>query len=259
MAAELTDTHCHLDDERYETDRAAVVARARAAGVTRLVTVGYDLASSRRAVELAAALPGVYAVVGVHPHDAAGVPPDYLEELRQLARAPRVVAIGEIGLDFYRDLSPRPVQREVFVAQLYLARELGLPVVIHCREALGEVYAILRREAVGLSGVMHCFSGSWEEAKRFLALGFYLSIAGPVTFAGARRPVEVARQVPLERLLLETDAPYLTPEPHRGKRNEPAYLVPTAQKVAAIRGICIEELAAATTANAARLFGLPTF
>ncbi|WP_334110355.1 TatD family hydrolase [Thermodesulfitimonas autotrophica] len=259
MTAELTDTHCHLDDERYETDRAAVVARARAAGVTRLVTVGYDLASSRRTVELAAALPGVYAVVGVHPHDAAGVSPEYLEELRRLAREPCVVAIGEIGLDFYRDLSPRPAQREVFVAQLNLARELGLPVVIHCREALGEVYAILRREAVGLSGVMHCFSGGWEEARRFLALGFYLSVAGPVTFAGARRPVEVVRQMPIERLLLETDAPYLAPVPHRGKRNEPAYLVHTAQKVAEIRGISLEELAAATTANAARLFGLPTF
>ncbi|MGQ9513351.1 TatD family hydrolase [Thermodesulfitimonas sp.] len=259
MATELTDTHCHLDDERYKADRAAVIERARAAGVTRLVTVGYDLASSRRAGELAAALPGVYAVVGVHPHDAAGVPLNYLEELRRLARAPRVVAIGEIGLDFYRDLSPRSVQREVFVAQLHLARELGLPVVIHCREAHGEVYEILRREAVGISGVMHCFSGGWEEAKRFLALGFYLSIAGPVTFTGARRPVEVVRQMPLERLLLETDAPYLPPVPHRGKRNEPAYLIYTAQKVAAIRGISLEELAAATTANAVRLFGLLAF
>jgi TatD DNase family protein len=253
---QLTDTHCHLDDQRFDADRAAVVERARAAGVMRIITVGYDIDSSRRGINLAGSLPGVFAVVGVHPHDAAAAPPDYTEALRRLAREPRVVAVGEIGLDFYRDLSPRPVQREVFAAQLRLARELGLPVVIHCRDAHGEVYEILKRETAGLAGVMHCFSGSWEEAKRFLALGFHISIAGPVTFPQSTKLVEVARRVPLDRLLLETDAPYLTPVPHRGKRNEPAYLVHTAQKVAEIRGISLEELASATTANAARLFGL---
>ncbi|MDI6631161.1 MAG: TatD family hydrolase [Bacillota bacterium] len=253
---QLTDTHCHLDDERFDPDRAAVVGRARAAGVTRIITVGYDLASSRRGIDLAGSLTGVFAVVGVHPHDAAAAPPDYIEVLRRLAREPRVVAVGEIGLDFYRDLSPRPVQREVFAAQLRLARELGLPVVIHCRDAHGEVCEILKREAAGLAGVMHCFSGSWEEAEHFLALGFHISIAGPVTFPQSTKLVEVARRVPLDRLLLETDAPYLTPVPHRGKRNEPAYLVHTARRVAEIRGISLEELASATTENAARLFGL---
>ncbi|MEW6447769.1 MAG: TatD family hydrolase [Bacillota bacterium] len=253
---QLTDTHCHLDDERFEADRAKVIERARAAGVTQIITVGYDIDSSRRAIDLAGLLPGVFAVVGVHPHDAAAAPPDYIEVLRRLAREPRLVAVGEIGLDYYRDLSPRPVQREVFIAQLRLARELGLPVVIHCRDAHGEVYEILKREAAGLAGVMHCFSGSWEEAKRFLALGFHISIAGPVTFPQSTKLVEVARRVPLDRLLLETDAPYLTPVPHRGKRNEPAYLVHTAQKVAGIRGISLEELASATAENAKRLFRL---
>uniref|UniRef100_A0A7C2IQN1 TatD family deoxyribonuclease n=1 Tax=Ammonifex degensii TaxID=42838 RepID=A0A7C2IQN1_9THEO len=253
---QLTDTHCHLDDQRFDADRVAVVDRARVAGVTRIITVGYDIASSRRGVDLAGSLPGVFAVVGVHPHDAVAAPPDYVEQLRELAREPRVVAVGEIGLDFYRDLSPRPVQREVFAAQLCLAREFGLPVVVHCREAHGEVYEILKREAAGLAGVMHCFSGGWEEAKRFLALGFYISIAGPVTFPQSSKLGEVARRVPLDRLLLETDAPYLTPVPHRGKRNEPAYLVHTAQKVAEIRGMSLEEIAEATTESAARLFRL---
>lgn len=252
----LTDTHCHLDDPRFDADRPAVLERARAAGVTRVITIGYDLSSSKSGVEMAGSLPGVFAAVGVHPHDAAGVPPDYVESLRRLAAQPRVVAIGEIGLDFYRDLSPRPVQREVFAAQLRLAREAGLPVVIHCREAYDEVYDILRSEATGLTGVMHCFSGNWEEARRFLAFGFYISIAGPVTFPQSSKLLAVARQVPFDRLLLETDAPYLTPIPYRGKRNEPAYLVHTARKVAEIREISLEEVTAATTENASRLFGL---
>lgn len=255
----LTDTHCHLDDPRFNADRPAVLDRARAAGVTRIITIGYDLASSQSGVEMAGSLPGVFTAVGVHPHDAAGTPTGYIESLRRLTALPRVVAVGEIGLDFYRDLSPRPVQREVFTAQLRLARELGLPVVIHCRDAHGEVYEILKREAAGLTGVMHCFSGSWEEAKRFLALGFHISIAGPVTFPQSSKLVEVARRVPLDRLLLETDAPYLTPVPHRGKRNEPAYLVHTVQKVAEIRGMSLADLAAATTESAARLFRLEDF
>ncbi|HIE13623.1 MAG TPA: TatD family deoxyribonuclease, partial [Desulfotomaculum sp.] len=179
---------------------------------------------------------------------------DYVESLRRLAARERVVAIGEIGLDFYRDLAPRPVQREVFIAQLRLAGELGLPVVIHCREAHAQVYELLSSEGKGLTGVMHCFSGSWEEARRFLALGFYISIAGPVTFPKSSKLLEVARRVPPDRLLLETDAPYLAPVPYRGKRNEPAYLVHTARKVAEIRGTSLEELAAATTENASRLF-----
>jgi len=220
----------------------------------RVITIGYDLASSKSGVEMAGSLPGVFAAVGIHPHDAAVAPPDYVESLRRLAARERVVAIGEIGLDFYRDFCPRPVQWEVFIAQLRLARELDLPVVIHCREAHAEVYELLRSEGKGLAGVMHCFSGSWEEARPFLALGFYISIAGPVTFPQSGKLSEVARRVPLDRLLLETDAPYLAPVPYRGKRNEPAYLVHIARKVAEIRGIGLGELAWATTENASRLF-----
>ncbi|RJX23005.1 MAG: TatD family deoxyribonuclease [Ammonifex sp.] len=250
----LTDTHCHLDDRQFDADRSAVVERAFAAGVRRLLTVGYDIPSSHRSVKLAAFIPGVFAAVGVHPHDAAGAPPDYLQVLRKLADEHRVVAIGEIGLDFYRDLSPRALQREVFTRQLGLARELKLPVVIHCRESMGEVYDILSRNGTVLSGVMHCFSGNWEEAEQFLAMGFYVSIAGPVTFSKSGSLTEVAEKVPLDRLLLETDAPYLAPAPYRGRKNEPAYLVYTARRVAEIRGLSLAEVAAATSANAVRLF-----
>jgi TatD DNase family protein len=250
----LTDTHCHLGDRQFDADRNTVVERACAAGVRCFLTVGYDIPSSYRCTELAASIPGVFAVTGVHPHDAAGVPPDYLQILRKLAGECRVAAIGEIGLDFYRDLSPRVLQRAVFTRQLELARELKLPVVIHCRDAMGEVYSILSRHSSGLTGVMHCFSGNWEEAEKFLAMGFYISIAGPVTFSKSGFLTEVAEKVPLDRLLLETDAPYLAPAPYRGKRNEPAYLVHTARRVAEIRRLSLTELAAVTSANAARLF-----
>jgi TatD DNase family protein len=250
----LTDTHCHLGDRQFDADRNTVVERACAAGVRCFLTVGYDIPSSQRCTELAASIPGVFAVAGVHPHDAAGVPPDYLQVLRKLADEHKVVAIGEIGLDFYRDLSPRVLQREVFTRQLGLARELKMPVVIHCRDSMGEVYDILSRHGAGLSGVMHCFSGNWEEAEQFLAMGFYISIAGPVTFGKSGSLTEVAEKVPLDRLLLETDALYLAPVPCRGKRNEPAYLVHTARRVAEIRRLSFATVAAATSANAARLF-----
>ena len=250
----LVDTHCHLDDRQFDADRDAVIERAYKSGVEQIIAVGYDLVSSRRSVALAQSRPGVFAAVGIHPHDAAKAPQDYLETLRELAKDRGVVAVGEIGLDFYRDLSPRTVQRKVFIEQLRLARELNLPVVIHCRDATADVYEILVREAVGLSGVMHCFSGNWENAKRFLGLGFYISIAGPVTFNKNSVLTEVVRNVPLGRLLLETDAPYLAPVPYRGKRNEPAYLVWIAQRVAEIRGTTLEEVAAATFSNALRLF-----
>ena len=251
----LTDTHAHLDFPQFDSDREEAIERALAAGVGIIINVGADLASSRRAVALAEAHPQIYAAVGVHPHDAKTLTEEVLTELRELARHPQVVAIGEIGLDFYRDLSPRDVQRQAFERQLALARELDKPVIIHDREAHAEVMDTLRRWQ-GLRGVLHCFSGGLEMARRAVELGFYISIAGPVTFKNARRLPEIVRQLPLERLLIETDCPYLAPHPHRGERNEPAYVRLVAEAVAEIKGLPLEEVARVTTANTQTLFGL---
>ncbi|MEA3460062.1 MAG: TatD family hydrolase [Chloroflexota bacterium] len=252
---ELIDTHVHLDFPQFEGDREEVIERALAAGVWRIINVGTDLASSRRAVALAEAHPQIYAAVGVHPHDAKTLTDKALTELRELARHPRVVAIGEIGLDFYRDLSPRDIQREALEQQLALAQELGKPVVIHDREAHAEVMEILRRRQ-GLRGVLHCFSGSLEMAREAIELGFHISVAGPVTFENARRLLEIVRQLPLERLLIETDCPYLAPHPHRGRRNEPAYVRLVAQRIATLKEVPLETVAHTTTDNARALFGL---
>lgn len=254
----LIDSHAHLDDTQYDGDRAAMLVRARAAGVVQMVNAGCDLPSSRRAVALAAAYDYIFAAVGIHPHEVADLPADYLGTVREMSRQANVVAIGEIGLDYYRDLSPREVQRRVFREQLALAKELGLPVVIHDRDAHGDVLDILRKDGAGpAGGVLHCFAGSLEMAAACLEMGFYISFAGPVTYPNARRPKEVAAAVPLERLLVETDSPYLAPQTHRGKRNEPAYVRYVAEQIAALKGITPEEVARATTANARRLFGLP--
>jgi len=220
--------------------------------------VGYDLASSQAAVELAKQFPEVYAVVGVHPHDARTVDEETYNQLRQLSRQPKVVAIGESGLDYYRDLSPRAVQQEVFRRHLRLAREVGLPVVVHDRDAHAEVLQIMREEQVQeVGGVLHCYSGSWEMVRECVELNCAVSLAGPVTYHNARRPQEVARKVSLDWLMVETDAPYLTPEPLRGRRNEPAHVRLVAQKIADLRGITLEAVAAATTAVTERIFRLP--
>jgi len=255
----LTDTHTHLDFPEFDGDRERVIEQALAAGVRAIVNVGTDLDSSRAAVALAGAHPQIYAAVGVHPHDAKTMTVEILEELRTLAKHPKVVAIGEIGLDFYRDLSPREKQRQVFEQQLALASETGKPVIIHDREAHKEVMAILRRWAEGCQqpvGVLHCFSGDLAMAQEAIKLGFYISIAGPVTFPNARRLRELVRQLPLEKLLVETDCPYLTPHPHRGKRNEPAYVKLVAQEVTHIKGLTLEEVARVTSDNARALFAL---
>jgi TatD DNase family protein len=262
----LTDTHTHLDFPQFDSDRERVVVRAAAAGVKAIVDIGTDLASSQAAVALAEAHPQVYAAVGVHPHDAKTVTGKTLEELRALAGHPKVVAIGEIGLDFYRDLSPRDKQRQAFQQQLALAREVGKPVVIHDRDAHSEIMTILRRWIEGFPqtsaishkpvGVLHCFSGDLAMAQEAIARGFYISVAGPVTFKNARRLRELVRQLPLEKLLVETDCPYLTPHPHRGKRNEPAYVKLVAQEVARVKGLSLEEVARTTSDNAQVLFAL---
>ncbi|MCL2337357.1 MAG: TatD family hydrolase [Firmicutes bacterium] len=257
MAVELFDTHAHLNMEQFAGDLDEVFQRMAAAGVTRVLCASFDLNSSAETAALAANRPGVTASVGVHPHDAEDVPQDYLARLKELARQPGVVALGEMGLDYYRDLSPRPVQQRVFREQLALVRELNMPVMIHVRDAFADLLDILRRDGISQAGgVMHCYSGSWEVAKLCLAMGFYISLAGPVTFKNAVKLKEIAVKMPLDRLLVETDCPYLAPEPYRGKRNEPAYVRYTAEHIATLRGISLEELAAATTANGLKVFNI---
>jgi TatD DNase family protein len=254
----LVDTHAHLDSARFQDDLQDAISRAVAAGVQAIITVGSDIDSSHAAVTLAQQHPSVYATVGVHPHDASHVRPDDLTQLKRLCQHPKVVAIGETGLDFYRNLSPRARQREAFVAQLELARELNKPVVIHDRDAHAELLAILQRMATGWRGVLHCFSGDYEMAKAVIEMGFYLSFAGPVTFHNAKRLQAMIPLLPLERLLIETDCPYLTPHPHRGQRNEPANVSLVAAKIAELKALPVKQVAEVTTANAKQLFGLPS-
>jgi TatD DNase family protein len=260
----LIDTHAHLDERRFDEDRPEVIERARAAGIEAVVSVGVDLESSRAAVRLAQEYETVYAAVGVHPHDAVKLDGAMLAGLRELALQPKVVAIGEIGLDFYRDLSPRDVQRRAFQAQLAWAGKLGKPVVVHDRDAHSEIMAILADWASGLTtpalagraGVLHTFSGDQAMAEQAMDLGFYISISGPVTYRNAGQLLEIVRALPPDRLLVETDCPFLAPHPYRGKRNEPAYVRLVAERIAELRGLTLEELAAVTTANARHLFQL---
>jgi TatD DNase family protein len=248
------DCHAHLDDDRFAEDRQLLINKALESGLN-IINVGHDLQSSINSVELAEKHSFIYATVGVHPHDAKDVPNDYFMQLKELAKSQRVLAIGEIGLDYYYDLSPRDVQKEVFVAQLNLAKELNLPVVIHLRDAYGDFLEIMRKEKLHpISGVMHCFSGSIEVAKECLDMGFYISFAGPVTFKNASNLKEVAAKIPLDKILVETDSPYLTPVPHRGKRNEPAYVKYVAEQIAALKNISAQELWQTVIANANKLF-----
>ena len=251
------DSHAHLDDRRFDSDRAAVIDRARAAGVSGIINVGADMDSSARAVALAEKYEGIYASVGIHPHDAKDMKEGDYQTLKRWAAQPKVVAIGEIGLDYHYDHSPRTVQKEVFLRQLDLAREVGKPFIIHEREAHADMLNIVKTAAQGLSGVFHCFSGSLEIAVELVKMGFYISLAGPVTFANSVKAKAVATGIPLDKLLIETDCPYLTPHPFRGKRNEPEYVRYVAEEVAALRKISIEEVAMATTANVKRLFNIP--
>ncbi len=254
---QLIDSHAHVHFPQFDDDRDAVIERARKAGLVAIVEIGTNLESSRAAVALAERHDFIYATVGVHPHDAKTVDADVLDELRDLARHPKVVAIGEIGLDYYRDLSPRPVQRRAFAHQLALASELELPVVIHSRDAHDDALATLR-DWDGV-GVMHTYAAGPERLDDVMAMGFFIGLSGPVTFSNARQLREVAKRVPLDRLLVETDCPYLTPEPHRGKRNEPAYVRHVAEAIAGVRGISTEDVAEATTANVRRLFAQHSF
>ena len=254
----LADTHAHLDLNDYDEDRADVIVRARAAGISFIVNVGFNLETSRNAVDLAARYDFIYASVGVHPHDAASVDEAALDELASMAADERVVAVGETGLDYYRDLSPREEQQRSFREHIRLARRLELPLIIHNRDALDDVLEIVDDECAGeVGGVMHCFPGDAAYAEQVVRRGFHVGVGGPVTFSSAGRLAEVARTVPRRMLLLETDAPWLAPTPHRGKRNEPAYVALVAERVAELRGMSVQDLGRATTGNAMRLFRIP--
>ncbi len=252
----IWDTHTHLDDPRYNEDLEQILRNMKKADISRVTNIGYDLPSSQRSVDLAHKYEELYAAVGVHPHNAKDTTEEIWGKLKELAKEDKVIAWGEIGLDYYRDLSPRKIQQDVFIRQIELADELGLPIIVHDRDAHGDLLEIVKAHTPKNGGVFHCYSGSWEMAKVLLNLGFYLSFAGPLTFKNARHTVEVAKNIPLDRFLLETDSPYLTPEPFRGKRNEPAYVRYIAQKFGEIRGISLEEVAQQSFSNGNRLFRL---
>jgi TatD DNase family protein len=256
----LVDTHCHLNFNAFDEDRTEVLERARAAGVVALINPGTDLNDSRQIVALAETIPNLYAAVGFHPNDAADFDEMALAELRTLASYPKVVAVGEIGLDYYWDKAPRPLQWQVFEQQLALAKEVGKPVIIHQREAAADTMAVLRQWGAGQHHpglVLHSFSGDRAMAEEALELGFYLGLSGPVTFKNARDLPEIVAAAPPERLLVETDAPFLAPHPFRGKRNEPAYVKLVAERVAALKGLSLVEMSHSLTENTIALFRLP--
>ncbi len=259
MALELIDTHAHLDDGRFDDDRPEVVARAAAAGVTHVVTVAIDAATSRRCVELAARFPPLFATVGIQPNSVSEAAPGDWDEVVRLVGAAKVIALGETGLDRYWDRAPFPLQEDYFVRHLDLARKHALPVVIHCREAEADVVRMLRADFDRhgpVRGVMHSFTGDLATARACLAMGLYVSFAGMVTYKNAEALRAVAQEIPADRLVVETDSPYLAPVPVRGKRNEPAFVAHTAALLAQVRGAEPALFAAETTRNARALFGL---
>lgn len=253
----LIDTHVHLNAEQYEEDVVEVIESARRAGVNRMVVVGFDTTTIERAIELAETYSFIYAVIGWHPVDAIDCTQKELDWIESLASHPKVVGIGEMGLDYYWDKSPREVQQQLFRKQIQLAKRVNLPIVIHNREATADVVRILKEEeAATVGGIMHCFTGSVGVARECIAMNFLISLGGPVTFRNAKQPKKVAEEIELEHLLVETDAPYLTPHPYRGKRNEPKHVVLVAEEIAKLKGISYEEVAKQTTRNAEKIFAL---
>lgn len=260
----LYDTHCHLDFEVFNPDRHQVIANAHQAGVEKIVVPGIDLSSSRQAASLAESFPQVFAAVGVHPNDAAGWNNQTVAELRILCRAPGVVAVGEIGLDYYRKYTTPARQLEILAAQLELAREMDLPVILHCRQASKELFLVVSKWASSLNrqknmiaehpGILHAFEGSQEEAREWTSLGFFLGIGGPVTYSNAHARRELVQAIPLDWIVLETDAPFLAPVPYRGRRNEPAYIERIARAVADIKGMAPADVARLTGRSADSLF-----
>lgn len=253
----LFDTHTHLTDVAFDEDREEVIRRAEQAGVSLMVNVGYSRETIPPTLALAEQHDSIYAAVGWHPQQAKEMTPQDLAWLEELAAHPKVVALGEMGLDYYWDTSPKEVQQTVFREQIALAKRVNKPIIIHNRDAHQDVVTILREEnAQEVGGVMHCFSGSVEIAQACLELGFYISFGGPITFKNAKKPKEVAKTIPLDRLLIETDSPYLTPHPYRGKRNESSYVRYVAESLAELRGLTYEEICQITTENGKRLFGI---
>lgn len=249
------DTHVHLNADQYEEDIAEVISRALEAGVEKMVVVGFDRKTIVKAMELAEEHGFIYAVIGWHPVDAVDCTEKDLEWIESLAAHPKVVGIGETGLDYYWDKSPKDIQQELFRKQIRLAQKVGLPVIIHNRDATADVVRILREEeAQKTGGIMHCFGGSVETAKECIAMNFMISLGGPVTFKNARTPKEVATDISLDHLLIETDAPYLAPHPYRGKRNEPAWVTLVAEEIARLKDLPVEDVAKITTENALRIF-----
>jgi len=251
----VIDTHCHLDMISPGENISEVISRAVDRGVSRIITVGIDIKSSKKAIKLADQFDAVYATVGTHPHNVQGLNDHSYDELEKLCDNRKVVAYGEIGLDFVKQYAPHNVQLEHYARQVALAKKIGLPLVIHDREAHDNILHILKKEApFPAGGVMHCFSGDWQLATQILELGFLISIPGVVTFNKASMLQEVAQKTPLDKLILETDAPFLAPDPYRGRPNAPEYMLYTAQKVADLRGVTVEDVARATTNNALKLF-----
>lgn len=251
------DTHVHLNADQYEEDLQDVINRALEAKVEKMVAIGFDRKTIERTMELIEQYDFVYGVIGWHPVDAIDCTQEDLEWIEELAAHPKIVGIGETGLDYYWDKSPNDVQQALFRKQIQLAQKIDLPIIIHNRDATGDVVNILREEnAASVGGVMHCFSGSVETARECIAMNFMISLGGPVTFKNARLPKEVATDIPLEHLMIETDAPYLAPHPYRGKRNEPAFVPLVAEEIARLKGLTIEEIAQATTDNAKKFFGI---
>ena len=255
---ELVDTHAHLNDEKFRDDLPEAIERAKAAGVCRILNLGDTMGSSEQVVRLAKEYDGLFAGIGIHPEEAYEMTTADDERIAAWAREPGVVAIGEIGLDYYWEKNPdkRRLQQKIFIRQLDLARQLHLPVCVHDREAHGDTISILKKEGKGIPGVLHCFSGSLEIAQEALKLGWYIGVDGPLTFKNAAKLPEIVQKLPLERILIETDSPYMAPVPMRGKRNEPAYVRHVAEKLAELRGESLEMVASVTTKNAEALYKL---
>jgi TatD DNase family protein len=251
----LFDTHTHLNDQAFEEDREQVIRRAQEEGVSLLVNVGFNRETIPQTLKLAESYDFIYAAVGWHPHDAGDMKEEDLQWIEELSKHPKVVAIGEMGLDYYWDNAPRDVQKDVFRQQIALAKRVKKPIIIHDRDAHRDVVDILREEGADeVGGIMHCFGGSYDIAKECLDLNFYISFGGPLTFKNAKKPKEVAKQIPLDRLLIETDSPYLTPHPYRGKRNESSYVRYVAESLAEIKELSYEEICRITMENGKRLF-----
>lgn len=253
----LIDSHAHLDDEVFDEDREELINSFKEAGIDAVIVPAANMESSRKIADIIKGYDFLYGAVGVHPHDTKDMKEEDLEEIERLSKEERIVAIGEIGLDYYYENTEREIQKKWFREQIKLAKKLNLPIIVHEREAAQDVYDIISDENDdSLRGVIHCYSGSIEMAREYMKLGFYISFAGPVTFKNAVKPKEVSKEIPLDRILVETDSPYLTPVPYRGKRNNPTYVRYVAEQIADLKGISLEELAEAAKANTIELFGL---